>query len=230
MSTNTDPPAPTPPKPLVLEDLQLYISRQTEVIEQLYSSDGFHDLRPGNNWEILWKSIWGKGTDSLDTTQKVERGYNCDIIDKALLPDVAPIQCEIMKKPVALNACWGFSCERFLIRSEYKTAEDFLLSTSIKGFPRAAIVTGRPGIGWFSTCRPQPARTLTKFLRQIRLSPSHLLAPPCAQTSHRAAARAQSSIAFLRKRCEGIFASRDRGALRKSASGRYPGQQDLGSG
>jgi hypothetical protein len=143
-----------PPEPTALGDLSYYAPRQTKLIESNpYRGIRGPLLRDTNhgNWKLLWTSIWGvKDPDALDATQEVSRGTGSDAVDDELaFPDGAPTHCNVMTKPGVLDHCWNFKCEKIFVRSEYKEAEDFIVSVCGKAQtpPCALVVTGQPGIG-----------------------------------------------------------------------------------
>lgn len=77
-------------------------------------------------------AVVGRGSDRID--------------DTLLLPDVVPVRHYVMPKPGTAKHCWDFDlrCKNILIRSEYKEAEDFILSNH--GADNV-LITGQPGIG-----------------------------------------------------------------------------------
>lgn len=159
MSSDSNPPR-------TLKSLWHYAHCQEGLIRPLLKpEDLYFRQAPFPAWVQLHSSAWGKNPDSLDTTEPVIRGP--DTIDNtSILPDVVPSHCKVMLKPNPLGKCWRFGAERFLIRSEYEEAEEYLLS----GFDQEApgvVITGQPGIG-LSPLSAQPRQDLT-VLRQGKL-------------------------------------------------------------
>ena len=128
-----------------LRSLQNYASgQQTHIDDLLLQRDDFRDFKDPN-WKNLFDSTLGANLDDLDTTEKVQRGLN-PIDDSLTLPDVVPLNCNVMPESKTLNCCWNFRCKKIFIRSEYKEAEEFATSACANGYD-ALVVGGRPGIG-----------------------------------------------------------------------------------
>jgi len=133
-----------------LKSLQDYTSRQEERIESLMESpseDYYLQETREETWKQLYYSAWGADLGSLDKSEPVVRAP--DAINNALiLPDIVPINRNVMPKPHNLDDCWRFECEKFLIRSEYKEAEGFVLSNfDPEQKVSNVVITGQPGIG-----------------------------------------------------------------------------------
>ena len=140
------------PNPVTLKSLQHYASRQTKLIESLFDpSFPDYDFRDSNDkyWIQFYEVAWGKDPNSYDKTEEIERGPDA-IDDSLVLPDILPGNRDVMLKPEVTDNCWYFQpgCNKILIRSEYKEAEEFALSTcGATTAPSALVVTGQPGIG-----------------------------------------------------------------------------------
>ena len=139
---------PQPPEFPTLESFQSYTSGQTGLINSLldpqHPNSHFRDTE--NKFLVeFWSSAWGKKLDSLDTTADVERGSD-RIDDTLILPDVVSIRHRVMPKPETAKYCWNFDlgCKHILIRSEYKEAEDFILSNHGADI---VLITDQLGIG-----------------------------------------------------------------------------------
>lgn len=135
--------------PATLRSLQDYVPGQTELIDSLLNTLPLnsHFKDPSKQaWRRLWSSVWDKNPDSLETTEAVKRGP--DPVDDSLIPDVVPSHCDVMLKPESLDECWRFRCKKIFVRSEYKEAEEFVLSTCATPMVYdAMIITGQPGVG-----------------------------------------------------------------------------------
>lgn len=131
-------------EPTTMMSLQRYASDQNAVIKMLIGRGRFRDF-DHPDWKDLFDSTWGANLDDLDTTEKVQRDPD-PIDDSLILPDVVPLDCNVMPNSEVLDRCWPSKCDKFFIRSEYKEAEQFALSAYADGFD-ALIVTGQPGIG-----------------------------------------------------------------------------------
>jgi len=136
--------------PLTLQSLASYAAHQEELIRSLMEDN------PGDNlfrdpkmkgWTTFWESCWGKPVGH-EMEEKVVRGP-APISDSLIFPDVVPFVRRVVLKPTSLDNIWGgFRCKKFLIRHEYKEADEFLLSTfNDEGIFTAVIATGQPGIG-----------------------------------------------------------------------------------
>ena len=141
-----------PPKPTTMRSLQSYTSNQTKAIEILLDPS-FHNYHfqdtNDRRWVQFWESTWDKNLDSLDAVEAVERGP--DPINNALI--TVPSDRVVMLKPEVTRSCWDFDLEfqKILIRSNYKEAEDFALSScGARIPPRLLMITGQPGIGLIS--------------------------------------------------------------------------------
>ena len=140
------------PSPAALEDLQVYASRQNQLIDSLsrepYCPYKSYFLRvEDNEWVDLWKSTWGVDVDSFDGVEKVERGP--DPVDNSLIPDVVPETCEVEAVPAALRKCWSqMESAKTLIRGEYKEAEKCAVTTcGDTDWYKVLMICGQPGIG-----------------------------------------------------------------------------------
>ena len=139
--------------PRTLECLRHYARFQEELIKPLLQDRtelGSHFRETDiQEWTQFHSSVWGKGPNSLDTTEPVIRGP--DPISGSLIhPDVVPSDRSVMPKPDHLDSCWRFTCEKFFIRPEYKEAEEFVIS--IFGAVQAVtvaglVISGQRGIG-----------------------------------------------------------------------------------
>ena len=133
-----------------LQSLRGYASQQEENIKLVLDFDPWSPyLRETTDpsWKQFYSSAWGTDPDSFDKSEPAARGPDT-VDDSLILPDVVPINRDVMSKPDHLDACWRFECERFLIRPEYKEAEEFILSNF--GPERAIsnlMITDQPGIG-----------------------------------------------------------------------------------
>ena len=139
-----------PFKPVTLESLKVYAPGQTDRIKLVLDGPFAPFKEPSiKRWEQLWRSAWDKDLVSLDTTREVQRGPDA-IEEEYIFGDDGPPGCKmnVMIKSEAVDSCWEFECENILIRSEYKKAEDFLLS-SCGSVPahRGSVIAGRLGIG-----------------------------------------------------------------------------------
>ena len=133
-----------------LKCLQRYARHQENLIQSLLQSEDDTLRRTTlKRWEELHSSAWGKDPDSLDETEPVIRGPD-PIDNQSLLPDVVPSSRSVMSKPATLDNCWNLRAKKYLIRSEYKEVEEYVLSTS--GSAPGVVVTGRPGIGLSLFC------------------------------------------------------------------------------
>jgi len=134
--------------PRTLEYLLRYASHQEDLIRPLLNPTNFYLQRTRfEAWEQLHSSAWGKHPDYLDTTEPVIRDSDATN-NQFIFPDVVPSDRSVMSRPTPLGKCWNFRAEKFLIRSEYKEAEEHVLS--VTGFDQDApgvVVTGQPGIG-----------------------------------------------------------------------------------
>ncbi|KAF9645188.1 hypothetical protein BDM02DRAFT_3120617, partial [Thelephora ganbajun] len=178
MSSNLNP--TTIPEPTTLRSLQRYTSHQTELIESLlnppFPNSHFRDSED-YGWVQFWSSAWGKDLDSFDKTEQVDRGPDPIDDPSLILPDVVPSNRDVMIKSQAMDRCWYFDCEKIFIRSEYKEAEEFALSTCCTAAAYdALVVTGQPGIG-------KSVFLLRVLLRRLALKlPTALqIEPNCAQ-------------------------------------------------
>ena len=139
------------PGPLTLESLRQYASGQMELFRQVLNKGlRFKSLEGPSavDWGLLQREVWGKGLSHLDTTEEVQRGPGAIIDDPVILPDGVPSRCDAMLKPEILEDCWSTNCAKIFIRSEYKEAEEFALSTCGATIPyNAFVVSGQPGIG-----------------------------------------------------------------------------------
>lgn len=207
MSSDLNP--TTPPK---LASLQHYISGQVDRIKLLLNlpSPNFYFRSPDNEyWTGFWKSFWGvaegKGVDSFDRMEEVERGL--DTIDASLLhPDVVPKDRNVMTKDKIVDKYWYSECGDILIRSEYNKAEDSILSTCGTA-AHGIVVAGQPGTGLSVFFLLSYYKVLRLFTREIDLSPSPSPAPSRAQAPNCIANQARSRPAFLRRGCERIWTS-----------------------
>jgi hypothetical protein len=188
MSSDLNPATPT--GPTTLRSLRQYASRQTALIDSLSNVSPENPVLwdTGNRcWVQFYKSAWGAGEgnpDSLDKRGDVA-SPSPEIRD-LILPDVVPNKQDEMLKPEHLDTCWPFRCEKFLVRSEYKETEEFVLSTCVDGFG-AVVVTGRPGIGL--SLFYSDYGILESFTREICLSTPSLIAASRTKTPHRTANR-----------------------------------------
>jgi hypothetical protein len=190
-----------PPKPTTLRSLQRYASRQTELIESLlnpaYPNSHFRDST-GQDWVSFWLSTWGnQDPDSLGTRQKVERDSNSKATGKDNSDDEdddedydeVPLECDVMIKPEAVDNCWHFICEKFFVRSEFKEAEEFILSTcGIPMAPSILVVAGQVGIGLNLSPRPLPGHNIfhqenPPFSFESSCAVSHSHFPPHSRSS-----------------------------------------------
>jgi len=152
--TTMQPPSPATshPSPPTLRSLKIHVPDQEKCINPLLkrsTNPVFQHLDEGDSWVDLWRAAWNKDLDGLDTPEKVERDLHP--IDNSLIPDAVPDERAIMLLPAALIGCWvDIECEKILVRSEYKEAEEFAVSAcSNKRRYRTVMVTGQPGIGLF---------------------------------------------------------------------------------
>jgi hypothetical protein len=151
LSDLTPSPSPTtPPELTTLRSLQRYASIQTELIESILQdpslpNSDFQDSRDKCLAQLL-RSIWEKDLESLDETEKVERGS--DPVDDSLI--VVPLDRDVMHVPKVMNGCWNFEHHhrKVLIRSEFKEAEEFAISSCGEvNMTRVLMVAGQSGIG-----------------------------------------------------------------------------------
>jgi hypothetical protein len=137
------------PELTTLKSLQRYASHQTDLINSL-PSKCFRDPSGIFDWAVVLKATWGKGLDSYDATEKVERGS--DVIDGSLvLPNIVPNDRDVMLIPEVAMRSWSSNpkYKKILIRSEYKEAEEFALTTcGMAEAPQAFVVVGQSGIGF----------------------------------------------------------------------------------
>ena len=102
---------------------------------------------------MFWYSTWDKDPNLFDETEEVIKGSD-------------PI---------------GFGCEKFLIRPEYKEAEEFAPSTcGAERMNRALLIIDTPDTGLFLFY--QSSRDLGVFPQGNPSSCSHSLAAPRTQT------------------------------------------------
>jgi len=132
-----------------LESLQRHSSSQEDIIRSLSEHPAEYYFRAFNdeNWEAFWKEAWGREPDSLDSLEGFERGPNP--VDNSTFPlGAAPTHRQVMVAPEITNHLWTINpgYKKILIRSEYKEAEQFALSTCDTASDVLA-VTGQPGIG-----------------------------------------------------------------------------------
>ncbi|KAF9646282.1 hypothetical protein BDM02DRAFT_3271061 [Thelephora ganbajun] len=148
----------TPLEPTTLRSLQRYAPRQTELIESLldpsYPNSHFRDPY-SKHWVQFWLSAWDKDPDSLDVTEGFDRGP--DATDEPIFLDEddnqLPPRRDVMLKSDIMDNCWLFKCEKILIRSEYKEAEEFILSTrGAATVYDALLIVGDTGIGISPFC------------------------------------------------------------------------------
>lgn len=138
-----------------LKSLQGRAPHQEELIKSLsgpsFPSCHLRDT-DDDGWMELWKVAWDRDPDLLNGTEKVER--SSDPIDDSLV-GVVPTDCDVMLKPEVTMNLWYLKpkCKKILIRSEYREAEQFVLSAC--GAAMASdvlVVTGQPGIGCYGWC------------------------------------------------------------------------------
>ena len=188
------------PTPLTLESLQPYSTRQEELIETLLAKDsrgshGFYFRTPEKHaWQRFWNSAWGK---DLGVEEELVVGDLRLISQSLIFPDVVPSYCDVLPKPGTLDDCWGgFARRKFLIRDEYKEAEESVLSTfAEEGMISASNIMGQPGIG-LPLFLLNHSGSLGSFFREISLPPFHSLAASRAQASHCATGRFQNPHPF----------------------------------
>jgi hypothetical protein len=174
----------TPVGLTTLGSLQGYASRQTELIKSLSHTSSqnrepaFEDLNTGR-WVQFHESTWG--VNPLEREENVTEP-SPDVAD-LILPEIVPSRHVVLSKPKGLDNCWSFDCRKFLVRSEYKEAEDFVLSTCGTTC-KALVVAGRPGIGSSLFCLHYGI--LGSFTRKIRFSAPSPPAASCAGTPYRA--------------------------------------------
>jgi len=151
MSPDSNPAAP--PGPTTLESLRHYASSQTKLIESALESPHLFKTPDNFYWMELWRATWGKDPDSFDKPERVESGPD-STNNSLIFPGVVPSNRNVMSKPDVLNNCWGpFECKKIFIRSEYKEAEEFLLSICGSGMDYdAVVIAGQPGIGLSHFC------------------------------------------------------------------------------
>ena len=140
------------PTPATLRSLKTYVPDQEKRIGSLLrrsKNPVFQHLGEDDSWVDLWHAAWNKDLDGLDTQEKVKRDLHP--IDDSLIPDVVPDERAVMFMPASLNACWvDIECEKILVRSEYKEAEEFAISACRNEEKyRTVMVVGQPGIGLF---------------------------------------------------------------------------------
>jgi len=136
--------------PTTLSSLQRHSPQQNARIKAFSRQSRSYYLKnisTTDKWLGFWKSVWGKqDVDSLDRSERVNRGPD-PIDDSLIFPDVIPSSCVAMAKPPATNDVWNFDCENILVRSEYKEAEEVVLSACATR-DRALVVIGQPGTGF----------------------------------------------------------------------------------
>jgi len=212
--------------PLTLQSLQRYAVRQEELIESLLDTAPDYFQNPDLKvWTTFWESAWGKGA-ALERESVVRDPKR--ISDSLIPPDVVPPYCDGILKPKSLDDFWGgFGCKKFLIRHEYKEAEEFVCSVfSEEGMFSAAIVTGQTAIGLPPLLNH--SGILGSFFREIGLPAFHALEPSRAPASHCATGRSREAHTLLPKGCEGAYAAKHRVCLRLTHVLGPPSCQDLG--
>jgi len=159
---------PSPPgsrsmtQPKSLESLIQHTFSQGELIGLLLHNYlcPFCDSEPAPfSWEfeVFKNSYWGKGLESLQEEELVERDDNP--IEDPTLPDPLPSTRFVMS-PWILAAAWGLSSRKVLVRSEYHKAEEAALLTNEEG-KGVFIVTGQHGIGPPHSPSPYHSQNLT---------------------------------------------------------------------
>jgi len=101
------------------------------------------DMAPCS-WEALRNSYWGKGLDSLEEEELVDRGENP--VKDPTLPDLFPPTRSVLSPHRILSVVWWLVSQKVLVRSEYYEAEAAALSASEEG-KGVFIVTGQRKIG-----------------------------------------------------------------------------------
>jgi len=132
-----------------LKSLQHHAPSQEDLIRSLSEHPTQYYFRAvdDENWEVFWKEAWGRELDSLDRLEKVERGS--DPVNNFTFPlGAAPTHRQVMVAPKIMHRLWSIKprYKKILIRSEYKEAEQFALSTCDTASNVLAII-GQPGIG-----------------------------------------------------------------------------------
>ena len=102
-----------------------------------------YDMAP-SSWEAFKNSYWGKGLDSLEEKELVERGENP--VEDLTLPDPFPLTHSVLSPHCILNDVWCLSSRKVLVRSEYYDTEKAAISSDEEG-KGVFVVTGQPGIG-----------------------------------------------------------------------------------
>jgi len=125
-----------------LSDLTQHIPDQTSAIYRF--SFGTKPL-PGY-WRSFKESIWGKGLDSLQQQELVERDSD-PLEDSHILPDPPPVTRPVATLPKTLPDVGGLDGqEKILVRSEYHETEKAALLSNESGYG-VFVVNGQPGIG-----------------------------------------------------------------------------------
>jgi len=124
-----------------LQDLDEHIPVQEKAINE--ASSGF---KPVSTWPDVWvgfrDSLWGKPIESFEEGVPVERDRS-DPVAEVALPD----KHFVVTFPEAiLGIPWTLGCERILVRSEYREAEQAIVSSSNSDC-NVFVVAGQPGIG-----------------------------------------------------------------------------------
>jgi len=124
-----------------LQDLDEHIPAQEKAISE--ASSGF---KPISTWSDVWvglrDSLWGKPIESFEEEVPVERDKS-DPVAGVVLPD----KHFFLTFPEALlGSPWTLECERILVRSEYREAEQAAVSSSSSDCD-VFVAAGQPGIG-----------------------------------------------------------------------------------
>ena len=156
-----------------LQDLEEHIPAQEKAISE--ASSGF---KPVSTWPDVWvgfrDSLWGKPIESFEKAP-VERDES-DPVAEVALPD----KYFVVTFPGAiLGIPWTFGCERVLVRSEYREAEQAVVLSSSSNCNVFA-VAAQPGVGESAPFSLLPAESDLRLIREIRLLDLASHAPPCA--------------------------------------------------
>ena len=122
-----------------LQDLYKHIPAQEKAIGE--ASSGFKPVST-DAWVGFRDSLWGKPIESFEEEVPVERDESDPVVEVAL-----PDKHFVVTFPEAiLGIPWTLGCERILVRSEYREAEQAIVSSSNSDC-NVFVVAGQPGIG-----------------------------------------------------------------------------------
>ena len=136
---------------MLLSDLVKHVPAQDEAIGQI--SPLLDSNAPlCNSWNAVRELFWEKGLENLEERESVER-------DDTPLMDIPapPSHRYVLKVPPCVRRIWPTINDRILVRTEYRTTEDAVVSTVAQAELDSFAIFGTPGIGMslfqFIACR-----------------------------------------------------------------------------